>query len=514
MKKNNIIKGKLSIVSVLILIMTMINSCSESELDLQPLNSMDESLVFSTAANVDLSVTGVYSTAQSGVFGLAYVEQNDMRGEDMVNTASFYQITYTTTYDGGTGSNVNYWVNNYEMINKANIIIEGVTKAANSGVITTAVRDNYLGEMYFLRALAHLELLKHFSQPYNFTADASHPGIPYRVTAITDSGSFEEALKVGRGTVAETYTKILADLNMAENLTVSKSARTGNGKITRATKEAAIALKVRVYLNMRDWTKVLSEGAKLNGAYSLTASPGQPFVIGGNYSNTESVFSIENSANTNPGVNGALAAIYNNRSLVCISPIIWRNPRWMADDKRREETAMVRTNPSGVKFVNKYKDVINLSDGVPIIRYAEVLLSMAEADARLGNTAKAISELNQVRNRSLANVTAQQYTSASFANVTSLADAIITERRIEFIGEGMRWGDIHRLLYDDLVPTPGIPAKMANAMPAGSTFKLGSPYTGPLTDIIPKTNFKILWPIPNIEVINNPTLAAQQNPGW
>ncbi len=46
---------------------------------------------------------------------------------------------------------------------------------------------------------------------------------------------------------------------MAETLTVSKSARVGNIKITRATKEAAIALKVRAYLNMRDWSKVLTE---------------------------------------------------------------------------------------------------------------------------------------------------------------------------------------------------------------------------------------------------------------
>jgi hypothetical protein len=33
---------------------------------------------------------------------------------------------------------------------------------------------------------------------------------------------------------------------------------------------------------------------------------------------------------------------------------------------------MVRTASSGVKFVNKYKDVTNLFDGSPIMRYAEV----------------------------------------------------------------------------------------------------------------------------------------------
>jgi hypothetical protein len=50
-------------------------------------------------------------------------------------------------------------------------------------------------------------------------------------------------------------------------------------------------------------------------------------------------------------------------------------------------------------------------------------------------------------------------------------------------------------------------------MPTGAAFALGTPYTGPLgVAMIPKTDFRILWPIPNEEVVNNPTLAKQQNP--
>lgn len=530
MKNNNIIRKGLSVLSISLL-MAMTNSCSDADtLDLQPYNNVYENVAFTTAVNVDLAIIGVYNAAQNGVyktspdaantprgyvFGAAYVEQNDVRGEDMVNTATFFQLTYTATYDGGSPNNSHYWMNAYGLVNKANIVIDGLKQAGANGVISSAVRDNYLGEMYYLRALAHLELLKHFSRPYNFTTDASHPGVPYRTVPITSPAAIQEGLKVGRGTVAETYAKIIADLDQAETLTASKSTRNGNARITRATKEAAIGLKVRAYLNMRNWTKVLTEGAKLNAAYTLTATPEIPFIVANNYNNTESIFSIENSANTNPGTNAGLASMYNDRSLVCISPIIWRNSKWLVDDKRRRDTLMVRTASSGVKFVNKYKDVTNLSDGSPIMRYAEIVLSMAEANARLGNTAVGIDQLNKVRNRSLASPATQQYTAASFANTTSLVDAIITERRIEFLGEGMRWGDIHRLLYDDLIPMPGIPAKMSNGMPTGASFALGTPYTGPLgVAMIPKTDFRVLWPFPNDEVVNNPTLAAQQNPGW
>src|SRR5690606_30933429 len=216
------------------------------------------------------------------------------------------------------------------------------------------------------------------------------------------------------------------------------------------------------------------------------------------------IFSIENSAVTNPGVNAALASMYNNRSLVCISPIIWRNPRWTATDKRREEGTMVRTAASGVKFSNKYKDITNLTDATPILRYAEVVLSMAEANARLGNLPMALTQLNQVRNRALAAPATEAYTAASFANATEMVDAIITERRIEFLAEGMRWNDIHRLLYDDLVPMPGIPAKLANGMPTGAMFTLGTPYTGPYgVAMIPKEDFRVLWPIPLSTTVNN-----------
>src|SRR5690606_40452814 len=61
----------------------------------------------------------------------------------------------------------------------------------------------------------------------------------------------------------------------------------------------------------------------------------------------------------------------------------------------------------------------NLTDATPILRYAEVVLSMAEANARLGNLPMALTQLNQVRNRALAAPATEAYTAASFANARS-----------------------------------------------------------------------------------------------
>ena len=278
-------------------------------------------------------------------------------------------------------------------------------------------------------------------------------------------------------------------------------------------------------MHKRDWNNVIAEGNKLTGSgLALTPNPKDPFILANNLSNTETIFSIQHAATLNPGVNAALASQYRRRLLVCISPIIWRDPSWLADDKRREDnstssdegTGMVFTN-AGRKYTNKYTDEVNYTDAAPVIRYAEVVLNMAEAHARKSSPdlTTALNLLNSVRNRALASPTTQAYTSASYTDATSLVGLILKERRIEFLMEGRRWGDIHRLQGDDMHPINGIPAKVANGNPAASAFTLGTPYTGPYGLVaIPSTDYKFLWPIPQLETANNPTLAAQQNPGW
>ena len=64
-------------------------------------------------------------------------------------------------------------------------------------------------------------------------------------------------------------------------------------------------------------------------------------------------------------------------------------------------------------------------------------------------------------------------------------------------------------------PIDGIPGKLANGNPNASLYTLGTPYTGPYgVAAVPGADYKFLWPIPQLEINVNPTLAAQQNPGW
>lgn len=518
-------KKYIKFASALVLAFAM-NSCDEDKiLNLTPVNNISNDASYASPSLIKLSVVGMYNAAQLGqynttnpnggrgyVWGAAFVQQGDNRGEDVVNLAAFYQFTYQATYDPSTANNTYYWVDGYRLINRCNLVIEGVTGAIAKGVVSAAVGNDYIGQAKFLRAITHFELLTYFARPYNFTPAASHPGIVYREVGIDTQTEVDAELLKGRNTVAECYAKVIADLDDAETKITQAADK------SLATKNAVIAFKTRVYLHQRNWDKVVAEGSKPLAGIALGAQPEVPFITATNLTNPESIFSIRHAeaAGQNPGVNAALASQYKTRRLVCISPIIWRDPSWLSDDKRRTEGTMVET-VAGVKYTNKYKEGVKYTDATPVIRYAEVVLNTAEAYARKAtpDLATALTLLNSVRNRSLANPATQAYTASSFATAADLVKAILKERRIEFLMEGRRWSDIHRLQNDDISPIDGIPAKVGNAAVSAAMFTLGTPFAGPYGEAaIPSSNFRILWPIPLLETNNNPTLAAEQNPGW
>lgn len=524
---------KLVILPVLVLGL-LLNSCQEI-IELDPYNQVSETTAFTTPSLVELSVVGMYNAAQRGFFngadfrgypfGAAFVQQGDCRGEDAVNQQAFYRFTYEGTYDATTANNVFYWQDTYRAINRCNIIIEGVRTAATNEVITTAAAERYEGEAKLLRAALYHELLVMFARPFKHTADASHQGVPYHDKPFTTIASIEDGLTKGRESVAFVYGKILEDLNYAEEKLPLRAGWTGSYKMTRGTKGAAAAYKVRIHQHMYNWSAAATEGEKFltGGPYAAEYALGaNPWTMWNDYNSNEYIFGMENSSTNNPGVNAALASQYKRRQLVCISPIVWRNASWLPDDKRRKEPEMV-FKVSGQVYTSKYKDDVNYTDPSPMMRFPEVLLNTAEVLARrngAGDFDKALALLNQVRNRSLADPTTQAYTAASFADNVALLKAILNERRIELAMEGRRWPDIHRLQFCPHFPINGIPAKVANLNPvpaawftnagefgtqSGETFGIAN---------VPYTNFKFVWPIPLAEINANPTLAAQQNPGY
>lgn len=480
--------------------------------DQSPVTLVPEEQAFADAGKVQGNILGVYDAAQRGFylgtiqrgypFGAAHIQQGDMRSGDMYNDQLFYEVTYINGWTPTSANQEGMWIGTYRLVNRINVVLEGLQTALENGVINQDLYDSYRGEMLFLRALSHFQLVTDFSRP--FSDDPSQMGVPYRDFAVSNTERVLEAEQVGRGTVAETYDRILQDLDMAEEL------GTDIGPF-RASRGAAIALKTRVKLHQLDYAGVLEEFAKLE--YTLSPTPADPF--NSPDGNPESIFSLQNTAESNPGTNGALAAMYGNpaeggRGLVKISPLIWTAPFWLEGDSRREITS---SNADGI-FTAKYTGYINRDDPTPIIRYAEAVLNAAEANARLGNNGEATNLLNSVRSRAVPAGTAP-YTAAGLAGQQGgVLQAIWNEKRIEFLAEGIWWYDIHRL--SGLGELSGIPPKVPSR--SVNSIELYEPgvWDDPedLDHSLEYESNLFIWPLPLQEVVNNPVLAGQQNPGY
>jgi hypothetical protein len=328
-------------------------------------------------------------------------------------------------------------------------------------VVGTSLAANYVAEAKLVRALCYYSLLQYYARPFADGAGAK-PGVPLRLTAIKGAGSSDLA----RSTVAEVYTQILKDLNDAETgLPLTYTTATLN--TTRAHRNTAIALKTRVYLSMGQYAAVVTEANKIvNATAPFAASTGVAHALQANiatvftnYTTTESILSLPMSATSgdNPGTQNQLGFYYYNNGSVGSAEFsmnqvtgIIANTGWTATDKRR---GFIYANTvNGKKYLSKYTTPSPYTDFPIVMRYAEVMLNLAEAKARVSGTvdAQSVALLNAVRNRSDATVT---FTTASFATSTDLINAILLERRIEFVGEGLRNGDLMRLLQT--IPAKG-----------------------------------------------------------
>jgi hypothetical protein len=124
---------------------------------------------------------------------------------------------------------------NYQLIKSCNFVIEQATAFSNQN----PTKANELkAQAFTTRALVYFVMVNVFANSYNFTADASHPGI----ALVTNSDPFERITR--RNTVAEVYTAIINDLNTSISLFTTDNI----SSTLQFNKVAAKALLSRVLL--------------------------------------------------------------------------------------------------------------------------------------------------------------------------------------------------------------------------------------------------------------------------
>jgi len=440
-------------------VIIFITSCKREYLDPVPQTSIVDITAFDTPARILNQVNSLYQGFKSGTFmgGRGQIA-GDIRGEDFINETTNLVTGADVWMLNPTGTSQNFvknlWAQAYFAINLCNLFIDGMA-AKGTSVVGAALSNNYLGEARFLRAVSYYMLLQHYARPYADGA-GNKPGLPLRLTGIKDPGFSDLA----RSTVAEVYTQILADLNFAEaNLPLTNP---GLLSTSRAHRNSAIAFKTRVYLTMQNYAAVITEANKIVPALPpFVATSGVPHALQADivnvfrspYNTTESIFStsMTTTAGDNPGTQNQLGFYWSRTtgggefSLNATTGIV-TDPGWTAADRRRSFNAVV----SGKLYLNtKYNAPSPFIDWAPVIRWSEVLLNLAEARARtnVGVDGQALLLLNAVRQRSDPAVILAPATQAA------LIAAILTERRIEFLGEGLRNIDLMRLLQT--IPAKG-----------------------------------------------------------
>jgi len=448
-------------------------SCNRDLLDPQPQTSVPDVGAFDTESRISSQLLSVYQGLKAGNFyGGRFVVYGDIRGENFLNQTSNLVTgsdVWALNPTNSATAVVGLWQYAYETINRANIFIAGMQEIGNN-VVGPEVGNGYIAEAKLIRALSYFSLLQYYARPYA-DGNGNNPGLPLRLTPITGPGESDMA----RSSVAEVYAQILTDLNDAENgLALTNGSEYNN--TTRAHRNTAIALKTRVYLTMQDYPNVITEANKIVSSDApFTAPTGvthalQPDIatVFTNYTTTESIFSMPMTSTSGdyPGTQNGLAYYWTPGSSsggvgngeYALNPNgIIANSNWKSSDARR---AFVMTNANGSNWLMKFKAPSPYTDYVPVIRYAEVLLNLAEAKVRSTNQVdpQAVALLNAVHNRSDKSTT---YTTANFASASQLIDAIMLERNIEFLGEGLRNNDLVRLL--ETIPAKGtVPAKSAD----------------------------------------------------
>ncbi|WP_426059521.1 RagB/SusD family nutrient uptake outer membrane protein [Hymenobacter sp. B1770] len=488
-------KAAVAVCSALLAVGTF--SCQTDKLTPVPITLFSDQVVFNTPARIELQVNNLYSFVKSGSFlGGRYQIFSDIRGNDFINRTSNnvtgLGVWNHTLVETAQNDVVNTWGAAYAAINQINVFLAGLDANASKFVAPTFAADfstkasQYRGEARLLRALCYHSLLQLYARPYT-DGNGSKPGLPLRLMGETTDANNDLA----RSTVAEVYTQILADLTFAEqNLPLNYGASATTLNVTRAHRNTAIALKTRVYLTMGRYADVITEANKIVPATAPFVAPsGVPHALQASVASvfavpqetTESILSFPFTAQNAPGTQNQLAFYYLPSSLGGNGEYglnnaaggILSNPGWAANDARR--TAFVRAVGTEF-FLSKYPTGTPYTDKAPVIRYAEVLLNLAEARARTisGVDPQALALLNAVRGRSNP---AGVYTAASFASANAMVDAILLERRIEFLGEGIRNMDLMRL-------NTTIPAK--GSVPA-----------------IEPSNSLYIWPIPATELQTN-----------
>lgn len=423
-----------------IAVLFLTTACSSDFIDKSPELQVSEKSIFESSTRLASAINGVYGLAKNQYFlgGFATLA-GDNRSDDMINYGNNgYTMRDTYSHAVNSGSIENDWLfyRAYLGINYANIIIDGIENTyAGSLPCDDITAKKYVQECKFIRAISFYYLSQLFGQPYAYNPEASN--IPIRITPVSTSGQNS----CPASTIKEVLKQILDDTSDVSALPENYSSSEFSS--TKASQAAAHALRMRVYMCMKDWTAAIEEGKKISG-FSLIPSIAtmfdSPYAL-----TTENIFSIPMTDSDKSGGQSHPSSFYSPKAgdITVVNDI---NGIAVSYGVSGDARTKFITKGSNFWYCEKYNEFSTRLEWIPIFRYAEILLNLSECYYNIGDEQNALACLKQVRTRSIpaANDPIITYKETGSA----LWTAIDNERRWEFISEGIRGYDISRRAED------------------------------------------------------------------
>jgi hypothetical protein len=489
--KPNIIKRNINVLITTVILCTAIIVACNKKLDVLDKNNPTTESYFKTAAELQAGVDAVYSSLRAGnLVGREWFFTHDMRGSETSPGGAQLEAPRAELLKQPSPSPSNavmtsVWNGTYQMINRANLVIAKGPDVTDN----TALRDVTVGEAEFLRAWAYFELVSMWGD------------VPLYTEPIASADGYK-----AKSPAADVYALIISDLNDAASKLPDVAAQQG-----RATKGAANALLGKVEMQNGDYDAAKTALLKVYGKYSLMSNFSDNFdgdvklganaaLTTGHEFNAESIFEVafvdKGDNNFNWGYTGEGAT--NPVSIMRSQEygIVWGNvvpsdkildefepndPRYKytfyeSGDKiltmggtepgvalTEDGMNVAQSNHDGVvkkRVYRKYSVLDWTDDGFHpdginqrVIRYADVLLMLAECEAETGTPANAAKYINEVRARPSVNMPPVTLTTKNQAIA-----AVMHERAVELAGEEINNIDILRWrkkgYYPSIRPDP------------------------------------------------------------
>lgn len=424
-----------------ILSMVSFISCKE-ELTEQMHSAIAPSNFYKTAQDAEAAINGAFSPLQYQ----NYYQRTNWIITDLscdifrVNNGNAARLEFERGQQSATNGLINnYWYYSYNMIKNANDVIMYVP-----GIdMDVTLRNNIVGNGYFLRAMAHFDLVRLFGN------------VPIVLKNTGDQDLFPK-----RTSADSVYIQIIKDLQFAE-ANCLHADKLPASEIGRVTSEAASSMLARVYLQRSgtsfavatDNQSALDQCNKVI-SYSnahpnvLTLVPNYKDIFDVSKKNgPECIFSVQ--FGDPPAYNNITVIMFPPASMNGYAAFLPYNEfvnSYDPDDSRK--AVNVGIVDGGKTYVSKYVDPDFATSGRanqnwPVLRYADILLMQSEAMNNINSgDANKFNGINAIRKRAglgskLLNFS-NTPTSADFVN------ALANERLWELPIEGVRRYDLIR----------------------------------------------------------------------